>query len=38
MSYRLAADVGGTFTDIVLLNDATGVYETTKVFTTPEAL
>ena len=38
MSYRLAADVGGTFTDIVLLNDATGVYETTKVLTTPEAL
>ena len=38
MSYRLAADVGGTFTDIVLLNDDTGVYETTKVLTTPEAL
>ena len=38
MSYRLAADVGGTFTDIVLLNDTTGVYETTKVLTTPEAL
>lgn len=38
MSYRLAADVGGTFTDIVLLNDDTGVYETTKVLTTPDAL
>lgn len=38
MPYRLAADVGGTFTDIVLLNDETGVYETTKVLTTPEAL
>lgn len=38
MSYRLAADVGGTFTDIVLLNDGTGVYETTKVLTTPDAL
>lgn len=38
MSYRLAADVGGTFTDIVLLNDETGKYQTTKVLTTPEAL
>lgn len=38
MSYRLAADVGGTFTDVVLIDDATGVYKTTKVLTTPKAL
>jgi len=38
MSYRLAADVGGTFTDIVLINDETGLYETNKVLTTPQAL
>lgn len=38
MSYRLAADVGGTFTDVVLLNEETGTYKTTKVLTTPEAL
>ena len=30
MSYRLAADVGGTFTDVVLINDETGIYKTTK--------
>ena len=34
MSYRLAADVGGTFTDIVLLDEETGLYRTTKVLTT----
>lgn len=38
MSYRLAADIGGTFTDVVLVDDATGEYRTTKVLTTPEAL
>ena len=38
MSYRLAADVGGTFTDVVLINDETGIYKTTKVLTTPQAL
>lgn len=34
MSYRLAADVGGTFTDIVLQDEDTGLYRTTKVLTT----
>lgn len=38
MSYRLAADIGGTFTDVVLVDDSTGDYRTTKVLTTPEAL
>lgn len=38
MSYRLAADIGGTFTDVVLVDDSTGEYRTTKVLTTPEAL
>ena len=38
MSYRLAADVGGTFTDVVLFNEETGKYDTTKVLTTPDAL
>lgn len=38
MPYRLAADIGGTFTDIVKVNDATGEYETTKVLTTPQFL
>lgn len=38
MSYRLAADVGGTFTDVVLLDEDTGQYKTTKVLTTPGAL
>lgn len=37
MSYRLAADIGGTFTDVVCVNDATGEYTTTKVLTTPHA-
>lgn len=38
MSYRLAADIGGTFTDVVCVNDATGEYTTTKVLTTPQKL
>ena len=38
MSYRLSADIGGTFTDVVCINDETGEYTTTKVLTTPEKL
>lgn len=38
MRYRLAADIGGTFTDIVLVDDLTNEYRTTKVPTTPESL
>lgn len=35
MSYRLGADVGGTFTDLLLINDETGVSFTAKVPSTP---
>lgn len=34
--WRLGVDVGGTFTDFVLLNPATGEVRTWKVLTTPE--
>lgn len=33
--YRLSSDVGGTFTDGVLLDEATGEIEISKVLTTP---
>lgn len=36
--FRLAADIGGTFTDIVLTNDLTGEFVSTKVLTTPQHL
>jgi N-methylhydantoinase A len=32
---RLGADIGGTFTDIVLVDDATGLFRLGKVLTTP---
>lgn len=35
MSYRLGVDVGGTFTDILLVNDASGETFTAKVPSTP---
>lgn len=35
MSFRLGADVGGTFTDLLLINDATGESFTAKVPSTP---
>ena len=34
--YRLGIDIGGTFTDVVLLSEETGAIETLKVLTTPE--
>jgi N-methylhydantoinase A len=34
-SYRLGCDIGGTFTDFVLLNDRTGVITINKCLTTP---
>jgi N-methylhydantoinase A len=37
MSHRLGADIGGTFTDIVLVDDAGGLFRVGKVLTTPEA-
>jgi len=34
--YRLGCDIGGTFTDFVLLNDQTGEITTSKCLTTPQ--
>ena len=36
MSYRLGVDVGGTFTDLLLINDADGKTWTAKVPSTPQ--
>jgi N-methylhydantoinase A/oxoprolinase/acetone carboxylase beta subunit len=35
-NYRLGCDIGGTFTDFVLLNDQTGEIKTGKCLTTPQ--
>ena len=37
MSYRLGADIGGTFTDVVLVDEAGGVFRVGKVLTTSDA-
>ena len=36
MSYRLGVDVGGTFTDLLLINEDSGQTYTAKVLSTPE--
>ena len=36
MSYRMGVDVGGTFTDLLLIDEATGATHTAKVPSTPE--
>ncbi len=36
MSYRLGVDVGGTFTDLLLIDETTGNMHTAKVPSTPE--
>ena len=36
MSYRLGVDVGGTFTDLLLIEEETGGTHTAKVLSTPE--
>ncbi len=36
MSYRLGVDVGGTFTDLLLINEENGQTHTAKVPSTPE--
>lgn len=36
MAYRLGCDIGGTFTDFVLVNDQTGAFYTNKCLTTPK--
>lgn len=38
MQYRLGVDIGGTFTDAVLMNPVTGEFQTAKVATTPKDL
>ena len=35
MTYRLGVDVGGTFTDVLLINEATSEFHTAKVPSTP---
>ena len=35
MRYRLGCDIGGTFTDFVVLDEETGTFEICKVLTTP---
>jgi len=34
--FRLGCDIGGTFTDFVLVDDATGAFQTNKCLTTPQ--
>ena len=34
-SYRIGVDIGGTFTDAILINSNTGEIFTSKVLTTP---
>ena len=36
MSYRLGVDVGGTFTDLLLINEESGETYTAKILSTPE--
>ena len=36
MAHRLGVDVGGTFTDVLLMNETTGKTYTAKVLSTPE--
>jgi N-methylhydantoinase A len=35
MGFRLGCDVGGTFTDFVLYDEASGEYHVDKLLTTP---
>ena len=36
MNFRIAIDTGGTFTDLVVLDDASGKIQTVKVPSTPD--
>ncbi len=36
MGYKIGADIGGTFTDIILVNERGTRFQVTKVLTTPE--
>ena len=33
--YRVGVDIGGTFTDLIVVNDETGAFAVGKVLTTP---
>ena len=35
MTYRIGVDIGGTFTDLIIVNDETGAFSIGKVLTTP---
>jgi N-methylhydantoinase A len=36
MAYRLGADIGGTFTDLILVDDSGEIFQVGKVLTTPD--
>ena len=36
-TYKLGFDIGGTFTDFILLNEISGEIHTHKILTTPDA-
>lgn len=36
MAYRVGVDIGGTFTDLILVRDATGDFTVAKALTTPD--
>ena len=36
MTYRVGVDIGGTFTDLTLVEDATGAFTVAKALTTPD--
>jgi len=36
LTHRVGVDIGGTFTDLVLVNDATGKFTVAKTLTTPD--
>ena len=36
MSYSIGADIGGTFTDLILVDDSGATFQVGKVLTTPE--
>ena len=37
MAHRVGVDIGGTFTDFCILDDATGAMRTLKVLSTPDS-
>jgi len=36
MNYRIGADIGGTFTDLILIDDSGKTFQVGKVLTTPD--